>query len=224
VERHYPRVRGRIEVIAEGVDPALQPPIAARLRAFRQRLGLTEPYILFVGTLEPRKNLARLVTAFERAVRASDLPHHLVLAGNRGWKNEALDQAIDASPCRERIHRVGYVSDADLPCWYAGAALVAYPSLEEGFGLPPLEAMACGAPVVTSNCSAIPEVVGEAALTVDPLDVEALASAMGRVLTEPALAEALRALGRIRAKQFSWEEVARRYRTVYERAASGESQ
>lgn len=221
VEAHYPRTRGRIEVIAEGVDPALRPPSAAALRAFRQRLGLEQPYVLFVGTLEPRKNLVRLVAAFERAVREAALPHHLVLAGNRGWKTEALERAIETSPLRGRIHRVGYVPDSDLPCWYAGAALAAYPSLEEGFGLPPLEAMACGAPVVTSDCSAIPEVVGDAAVTVSPRDVDALAQALRRVLTDSALAADLRAAGRQRAGLFTWEAAARRYRAVYERAASG---
>jgi glycosyltransferase involved in cell wall biosynthesis len=223
LERHYPRAAGRVEVIHEGVDPALRAPSPAGLQCFRERLGLSDPYILFVGTQEPRKNLVRLVRAFEGLIGETGLPHRLVLAGRAGWKNEPLDRAIEASPARERICRTGYVADGELACWYAGADVLVYPSLEEGFGLPPLEAMALGTPVVMSDCPAHLEVAADAALTVNPYDVPGMVAAMASVLTRPALADQLREEGRARAARFSWEEAARRHVAVYERVALGES-
>src|SRR5262249_46243770 len=141
IEARYPHAVGRVEVIYEGVDPALAPPSPDDLRTFRDRLGIDFPYILFVGTQEPRKNLVRLVAAFERAHAQAGVPQRLVLVGPRGWKLAALDAAIAASPLRARIDRIGYVPDRELACWYAGSDLFVYPSLDEGFGLPPLEAM-----------------------------------------------------------------------------------
>jgi glycosyltransferase involved in cell wall biosynthesis len=221
LESRYPHTAGRVEVIYEGVDPALRRPSPRDVQAFRTRQGLSEPYILFVGTQEPRKNLVRLVEAFEYAVTRNGLPHHLMLVGPRGWKTAALDTTIRLSASRERIHRVGYVADADLACWYAGAALFVYPSLDEGFGLPPLEAMACGTPVVTSNGGALPEVVGDAAITVNPRDTAALAGVISRVLQDEALADHLRDRGEERARRFSWDDVARQYVALYERTSSG---
>lgn len=221
VEARYPHTAGRVEVVYEAVDPALQPPSRAQLDDFRRRVGLVTPYLLFVGTREPRKNLVRLVHAFERAMQANTLPHQLILVGPRGWKIDGLDDAVAASPLRDRIRMVGYVPDADLACWYAAADLFIYPSLEEGFGLPPLEAMACGTPVVTSNCSALPEVVGDAALTIDPTDVRLLAEAITHVLTGAGVADALRHAGLARARRFSWSDAADRYRVIYERTMRG---
>lgn len=221
IEARYPRTAGRIEVIYQGVDPGLRRPDAASLQSFRARHQVSYPYVLFVGTLEPRKNLIRLLAAFERAVTAARLPHHLVLIGATGWKTAALDRALRTSPLAERIHLPGYVPDRDLPYWYAGAALFAYPSLEEGFGLPPLEAMACGAPVLTSNCSALPEVVGDAAYLIDPTDTEAIARAIAEILSDPRLAERLSQAGPRRARCFTWSDAARRHLALYERIASG---
>lgn len=221
VEARYPHTVGRIDVVYEGVDPALKIPTAECLRGFRQRSGAPFPYILFVGTLEPRKNLPRLVAAFEAAVAAAGLPHHLVLIGNSGWKTSALERAVEDSPLRRRIHRLGYIPDADLALWYAGADVFAYPSLQEGFGLPALEAMAMGTPVVTSNCSSLPEVVGDAAITVNPCAVEELTAALIAVLTQPELTDRLRARGFRQASRFTWEEAARRHRAVYERVVEG---
>lgn len=218
VERHYPNAVGRVAVIYEAVDPVLRRPGLEAARAFRRRLGLDFPYVLFVGTREPRKNLVRLVKAYERAIHGG-LPHHLVLIGQEGWKTASLDSAIESSPHSDRIHRMGFIPDADLACWYANADLFAYPSLEEGFGLPPLEAMANGVAVITSNCSSLPEVVGDAALTVTPTDIDALSSSIERVLTEPTLAHYLREAGLQRARHFTWEDTARSYEAVYQRAA-----
>ncbi|MGH7861141.1 MAG: glycosyltransferase family 4 protein, partial [Candidatus Dormibacteraceae bacterium] len=221
LEARYPHTIGRIEVIYQGLDPRVRAPGEDEIRAFRARQAIDFPYVLFVGTIEPRKNLARLVTAFERAVLGAGLPHHLVLIGAPGWKTTDLDQAIARSALRPRIHRLGYVSDGDLPRWYAAADLFVYPSLEEGFGLPPLEAMACGVPVVTSNCSAIPEVVGDAARTVDPRDTTQLASAIGDVLGDRQLASRLIHAGRGQSARFTWREAARQHVALYARVSSG---
>ena len=217
----YPEVADRIEVIYQGLDPSFRCPSPDELDRFRVRLGRLAPYVLFVGTLEPRKNVARLIAAFERAVEAAGLPHHLVLIGARGWKTEEIDRAIALSPVRQRIHQIGYVAEEELPLWYAAADLFVYPSLLEGFGLPPLEAMASGTPVITSNCSALPEVVGDAAITVSPADTSALSAAMVRVLTDPLFADALRQAGLRRAQLFTWSEAARRHVALYERITSG---
>jgi len=217
----YPEVADRIEVIYQGLDPDFRRPSPDELERFRDRLGWLGPYVLFVGTLEPRKNVARLIAAYERAVEAAGLPHHLVLIGARGWKTEEIDHAVSHSPLRQRIHRIGYVSEEELPLWYAAADLFVYPSLLEGFGLPPLEAMASGTPVITSNCSALPEVVGDAAVTVSPDDTSALSSAIVRVLLDPLFADSLRQAGLRRAQLFTWSEAARRHVALYERITSG---
>ncbi|MCC2670823.1 MAG: hypothetical protein K0Q72_3294 [Armatimonadetes bacterium] len=210
----------RITVTPYAADPIYQPmdPDQAR-RAVRQRLRVPGPYLLSVGVLQPRKNLPRLVRAYNRI--AHSIPHRLVLVGKEGWAGEALQKAIaEAQPGREPIF-TGYVPDADLPALYAGADLFVYPSLYEGFGLPPLEAMACGTPVITSNTSSLPEVVGDAAVTLDPLDVEGLAQAMLSLLHDDSRRAALAAAGPRRAAGFTWDRTARDtvdvYRAVLER-------
>jgi glycosyltransferase involved in cell wall biosynthesis len=157
------------------------------------------PYILTVGTLEPRKNLPRLLDAFTRAQVDADL----VVVGQRGWEAASLDRALQDGG--DRIRTLGPVSDAELASLYAGAGLVCLPSLAEGFGLPVLEAMAAGAPVLTSDCSSLPEVAGDAAVLVNPLDVDAIAQGITQGFQNRELAER----GRLRAAQFSWERVAR---------------
>ncbi len=222
VEARFPHVAGRISVVYQGLDPTFQcPPAPEAVRRFRERRGLSRPYVLFAGSVEPRKNLPRLIRAFERAVMARGLPHDLVLCGPLGWRYGPSVRAWEQSPLRERIHRPGYVPAHELPLWYAAADAVAYPSLFEGFGYPPLEAMACGTPVVTSDGSSLPEVVGDAALTVPPTDVDAIAEALLRVLTDPELATALRARGRRQAAKFSWEQAVTDTLAVYERVAAG---
>jgi glycosyltransferase involved in cell wall biosynthesis len=193
------------------VDPAV----------LRSRFDIGSPYVLTVGTLEPRKNLVAVVRAFERlAVARPDL--RLVIVGGRGWRNEDLDALLKRG--HDRVHVTGFVSDDELVTLYSGAACFAFPSLAEGFGFPPLEAMACGAPVVSSNRAALPEVVGDAALTVDPTDHDALADAMGRVLDDASLAGRLRSLGLQRSATFTWARCARAtldvYRDVLERTRS----
>ncbi len=204
----------KVHVTPYAADPIYRPmDRRAAQRAVRSRLGVPSPYVLSVGVLQPRKNLPRLVRAYNRAAR--DFPHRLVIVGKEGWAGEELRQAVAQAPAGKEPLFTGYVADADLPALYAGADLFAYPSLYEGFGLPPLEAMACGTPVLTSNVSSLPEVVGEAAVTVDPRDESALVAALRRLLAAPADRERLSAAGVARARLFSWERTARETVEVY---------
>lgn len=204
----FPWAEPKCRVIGEGISSRFRPQPPATVAAFRARHRLERPYVLFVGTIEPRKNLPRLLRAFERALGRDGLPHDLVIAGASGWKTGPVRAAYAASPVRERIRFIGYVPDADLPAAYAGADLLAYPSLHEGFGLPPLEAMACGTPVLTSNTTALAEVAGPAALTVDPGDEEALAAGLAALLGDPGRRQALAAAGLGHAALFRWDLVA----------------
>jgi glycosyltransferase involved in cell wall biosynthesis len=169
--------------------------------ATNERHGLDRPYVLAVGTLEPRKNLERLVAAWEGLADT----HTLALVGPRGWDDETI---VAAARRAGDVRLLGHVSDADLAALYAGADCFAYPSLYEGFGLPVLEAMAAGAPVLTSNVSSLPEVAGDAALLVDPRDSDAIRAGLARLLGDGALRAGLRARGRARAAQYSWDRTA----------------
>jgi glycosyltransferase involved in cell wall biosynthesis len=206
------------------VHPAPDPSFAsvrdlATIEALKRRLGITQRYVLCVGRVNPRKNLIGVLRAFERIRSQLEEPTQLVMAGPRDYRADELDGAIARSSCRTEILRVGYVGDGDLPALYSGAAVFVYPSFFEGFGLPPLEAMACGVPVVSSGVSSLPEVVGDAALTIDPSSVDEIAAAMLRVLTDPDLRAALIDKGRQRADRFSWSTAAERTREVYRQAA-----
>ncbi|MBM3460424.1 MAG: glycosyltransferase family 4 protein, partial [Armatimonadetes bacterium] len=182
-----------------------------------ERFGLLRPYVLSLCHIHPRKNLPRLVRAWNRI--AGRVPHQLVLVGKQGWGNEELNQAISgASPGHEPVF-TGYVADGDLPFLYAAADLFVYPSLYEGFGLPPLEAMACGTPVLTSSVSSLPEVVGDAALLVNPYDEGALARALEELLADSARRRQLSEAGLNRAAGFSWERCARATIQVYREVA-----
>jgi glycosyltransferase involved in cell wall biosynthesis len=210
----------RIDVVYNGVDAGFRPMPTDRVNAFRSREVLPERFILFVGTLEPRKNVTRLIEAYARLPKGRP---PLVLVGSKGWLYDEIFARVEALGLQDEVRFAGYVPADALPYWYNAAELLAYPSLYEGFGLPPLEAMACGTPVVTSTASSLPEVVGNAGLLVDPTDVEALAAAMERVLSEPDLRRQMQAAGLARARHFSWETTARRTVETYRRALrSGE--
>jgi glycosyltransferase involved in cell wall biosynthesis len=205
----------KIAVTPYAADPIYRPmPREQAREAVRERFNLRQPYILSVGVLQPRKNLPRLVQAYARIAR--EVPQQLVLVGKEGWAFETLRRRVAGSGVSSRIRFTGYVADADLPPLYAAADLFVYPSLYEGFGLPPLEAMACGTPVVTSDTTSIPEVVGDAAVRVDPLNVDGLAGAMVEVLTSPEQRGGLIERGLQRAAQFTWEATARATLGVYE--------
>jgi glycosyltransferase involved in cell wall biosynthesis len=206
---------GDIEVVHLGVERRFRPlEDQASLEAVRRNNGLPPEIILYVGTIEPRKGLDTLIAAY--GTLASEISHKLVIAGKRGWYTEPLFKQVEALGLGKRVHFTDYVADEDLPWLYNLADLFAFPSRYEGFGLPPLEAMACGVPVVCSNAASLPEVAGQAAVLVQPDDVEGLATAMLRVLRDSALQAEMRARGLERARLFTWDEAARRTAAVYE--------
>ena len=210
---------GRIDVVYEAADPRYGLVDEGTVARSRSRFGLQRDYLLFVGTREPRKNLARLLEAYAWLVaRRSDAPE-LVVAGRTGWLADDLEARAETLGLADQIRWLGGVDAEALPGLYAGAVAFVFPSLYEGFGLPVLEAMACGTPVVASTGGALPEIAADAALLVDPLDVEALASTMARVVAEPALRDELRERGRARARRFSWQAAAEQTLDVYRRAA-----
>jgi glycosyltransferase involved in cell wall biosynthesis len=167
------------------------------------------PYILFVSTLEPRKNIVTLIRAFDLFKASGSMDHQLILIGKQGWNFSPILRAIEASPWRDQIHHLGYLSDADVAASYAHADVFAYPSYYEGFGLPVLEAMTLGCPVVTSNTSSLPEVAGEAALLIDPNSAEDLAAALEQVICDRTLRQSLIDKGYRQAAQFSWTRTAK---------------
>jgi alpha-1,3-rhamnosyl/mannosyltransferase len=208
----------RISVVPEGVDPIFAPRPADEVTAGLAPLGLRpDEYLLFIGTIEPRKNLLRLLQALELTASTTG---PLVLAGGQGWNNAAIRTAVERLERAGRVRSLGYVPDELRPVLLTGARAFVFPSLYEGFGLPPLEAMACGTPVLTSNVSSLPEVVGDAALFVSPDDVDALATALARLWSDETLRAELRARGLAQARQFSWERTARLTLDVY-RGAPG---
>jgi glycosyltransferase involved in cell wall biosynthesis len=203
-------------VIPEAASTNYRPLSATACQPVLARYGIDFPYVLYVGSIEARKNLPRLLQAF--AYLQGRLEHwKLVVVGARRWKSSPVYETVRRLGLEQRVHFTGYVEEADLPALYSAASLFVFPSLYEGFGLPVLEAMACGTPVVTSNTSSLPEVAGDAALLVDPYDVAAIAKAVRRLLEDTALAADLRTRGLARAAQFNWERTARETIAVYER-------
>lgn len=197
----------KVSVLYSGVSSRFVPITDARtLQGVRARYGLGDrSYILSVGTIQPRKNYLRLLEAFKQIDRP-DLD--LVIAGGRGWLENLAYRQAQESGLGDRIRFLGFVDDSDLPALYSAAQLFVFPSLYEGFGLPVLEAMACGIPVVTSNVSSLPEIAGDAALLVDPYDIEMLASAITEALEDQAVREKLVSRGTERARQFTWSRAA----------------
>jgi glycosyltransferase involved in cell wall biosynthesis len=218
LQRAYAAPAGKVQVIHEAASPPT-PATPQAMDAVRARYGLSRPYALYVGTIQPRKNLARLIAAYGRLHRDAPVGWDLVLAGGRGWLSESLYRQADGLGLAGAIHFPGYVPEAELPALLGGARFFCYPSLYEGFGLPVLEAQQMGVPVMTANNSALPEVAGDAALLVDPTDVDAIADAMLRLSQDEALRQQLIAAGYENVKRFSWEKAARQTLAVLEEAA-----
>ena len=210
----------RIRVIAEGVGEEFRPRATDDVQAATGRLRPGWPYILYVGTIEPRKNLERLLESYRQLIVESRVPEHLVLAGRLGWGYRALLARVASPELRGRVHLPGYVRQRDLPGLYAGARLFVYPSLQEGFGLPPLEAMACGVPTVASRSSALAENLEGAAELVVPTDAAALTAAMKRLLRDERLRAQRRDQGLARAAAFRWVETARQTLACYKTLAA----
>lgn len=207
IETFFPGCAAKTRVVPLAAHPRFQPALHGRHKSAVTARGITKPYVLFVGTLEPGKNVVRLIRAFDAI--ADDFPDHmLVIVGGRGWMCEPVYRAARHARARERIMMTGHLHDNELPDFYSFCEVFAFPSLYEGFGMPPLEAMACGAPVVTSKTSSLPGVVGDAAVMIDPESERDLAAALRRVLRDAALRDDLRHRGIKRAAMFSWDATA----------------
>ncbi len=209
----------KVTAVPNGRDPALQPPDPAAVAAFRARAGLPDQFLLYVGTLEPRKNLLALIHAYAAVREEIKMP--LVLAGGKGWLYEPIFDLVSELGLADWVRFPGFVAPADLPLWYGAATAFVYLSVYEGFGLPPLEAMQFGTPVLTASTTSLPEVVGDAALTVDPHSVPAISAALQRLASDATLRADLRRRGLARAQQFSWDAAAAATLRVLRAAGAG---
>jgi len=207
----------RIDVVNPGVDGRFQPLSSSEVESFRRQNELPERFILHVGTLQPRKNIPLLLEAFAR-LGMPDMK--LVLIGGKGWMSEEVFRRVEVLGLSEKVRFTGYVPDCDLPLWYNAADLFIFPSIYEGFGMPVVEAMACGTPVVAAGSSAIPEAAGGAALLFDPMKAAELADRMTAVLFDVGLSDRMREQGIEQASRFSWQRAGRETAEVYQRALS----
>jgi len=206
----------RIRVIQEAAREGMRPRDEAESRSVLDKHGIRRPYLLYVGTIEPRKNLTTLLRAYDELLRATPHRPQLVLCGGRGWLDDEVFNMVEELRLTEMVRFTGYVEEVELPALYSAAEVFVYPSLYEGFGLPPLEAMACGTPVVASNTASLPEVVGDAGLMVSPRDVRALAQTLAKLLDDAGLRQRLSRAGLAQAARFSWERAAHETQAVYD--------
>lgn len=207
---------GKIAVTYEGVDEQFRPMDRSVTHALvGEKYGLSSPFILTLGVIQPRKNLGRLLEGFAALKGNLESEHKLLIVGKYGWKEANLERRIAELGLAEDVVLTGYAPYEDLPALYNAADVFVYPSVYEGFGLPPLEAMACGTPVITGDSSSLPEVVGEAGVMVDPYDPDAFTEAMARVLSSESLRAEMSARGLAQAKKFSWDKMAQETLAVY---------
>jgi glycosyltransferase involved in cell wall biosynthesis len=206
----------KIRVIYEAAREVMKPSPPHLCQSVLDKHQIRRPYLLFVGTIEPRKNLLTLIRAYDELLRTTTRSPQLVLCGGRGWLYDEVFKLVEDLKLQDQVRFPGYVEDADLPALYSAAEAFVYPSFYEGFGLPPLEAMACGAPVITSDVSSLPEVVGKAGLTHPPNDARALTEAMAKLLGDETAREHFRREGLKQAAKFSWERAARETQSVYD--------
>lgn len=216
IAKYYPQFADKVRVVPCGVDTRRFAPAAPEeIARVRRRYHLPEQYFLYLGTLEPRKNLVRLIEAYGLLREQHPDAPPLVLAGGKGWQHEPIFAASAKKNVRGYVLFPSYIPAADMAALYSGALAFVFPSLYEGFGMPPLEAMACGTPVLTANAASLPEAVGDAALLCNPRKTEAIAKGMALLLTDDTLRERLRQRGFRRAKQMSWDAAAERLYEVY---------
>ncbi len=210
----------RIVVTRAGIHNRFQPATPDQVEAVRRKYGLPEDFVLFVGTIEPRKNLARVIEAFRAMAVASERTEHLVIIGDRGWERQDVRRQMGRPSADAKIHVLGFVPNEDLPALYSAATVFVFPSLEEGFGFPPLEAMACGTAVITSDGSSLAENTGDCAELVDPTEVSSIQAAMARLLADSGLRQSRVDAGLSCAALFRWTDAAKRMRDCYERIAA----
>jgi glycosyltransferase involved in cell wall biosynthesis len=213
----------RVTVTLEAAAPHFRPASAETVTAVKRRYGIAGDYVLAVGSIQPRKNLVRLVRAYSdlrRSRSQANLPR-LVLVGKRAWLYGETLRAVEQSGVAANVIFTGYVPERDLPALYTGALCFVYPSYFEGFGLPPLEAMSCGAPVIAGDRTSLPEVVGDAGMLVNPFDTDAIGAGLARLIDDEDLRATLRQRGLERAARFNWRDTARQTLQVYEQATGG---
>ena len=209
--------REKVVVVYEAPRRGFQPMPLAQTSVTVRRLGIEDEFILYVGTIEPRKNLITLIQAFEEIMRSTRLRPQLVIAGKKGWLTDELFAYIESAKFGERVRLTGYLRDDELRALYSACRVMVYPALYEGAGLPALEAMACGAPVITTNTPAIVEMVADKARLFSPQDFRTLAKHLVELLTIPAAREALSRGGIEHAAQFTWERAAHETLKIYRR-------
>lgn len=209
----------KIKVIYNGKDEKFKPVDQEEIAEIKQRYNLDSSFILYVGVLQPLKNIPTLIKAYYK-LKKKGIKHKLVIAGGKGWMYKEIFRIIEKLNLQKEIIFTGHVPNDELPKLYAAADLFVFPSIYEGFGMPPLEAMACGTPVITSDRGALPEVVGDAGIMVNPYDVDELANEMYRVLNDDSLKKDMIKKGLKRAKMFSWEKCAKEVLKVYEELRS----
>ncbi|WP_295214120.1 glycosyltransferase family 1 protein [Ruminococcus sp.] len=221
--RYFPQFADKIRVVYCGVDTNRFHPVedAARIDAVKQKYGIDREYFLYLGTVEPRKNLERLMDAYHQFCQGKSQPPYLVLAGGKGWLDSGIYQKVDELGLKTSVLFTEYVPDEEICPLMCGALAFVFPSIYEGFGLPPLEAMACGVPVLTTHAASLPEVVGEDAVVADPYDIGSIADGLEQLYTDPALRQKLSEAGPKRAAQFSWECSARQLYEVYQEVCGG---
>src|SRR5262245_32065686 len=206
----------KIRVIYEAAREGMKPLPPHLCQSALDKYQIRRPYLLYVGTIEPRKNLLTLIRAYDELLLTTTRRPQLALCGGRGWLCDEVYKLVEDLKLQDQVHFTGYVEDADLPALYSAAEAFLYPSLYEAFGLPPLEAMACGAPVITRDASSLPEVLGKAGLTHAPTDTRALTAAIAKLLGDEAMREHFKREGSKQAAKFSWERAARETQAVYD--------
>jgi glycosyltransferase involved in cell wall biosynthesis len=219
LERYYGISNEKIDIVLPGVGREFQLIDRDKVESFRKEKRLTDPYLLHVGTLQPRKNIPFLVKALAK-IRRPNLK--LILVGGKGWNYDEIYSAVEKYGLKKQVDFRGFVTDTELPLWYNAAAATIFPSLYEGFGLPVLEAMACGSPVIAANTSAIPEVAGQAALLYEPDDLTELIDHIAILLDDPQIAAKMQENGLNQATRFTWQRASQELITVYDRALHSE--
>lgn len=216
--KYYPETAEKLRVVPCGVDCHTFHPVTDTAERERvcERYGIAAPYFLYLGTLEPRKNLTRLIEAYAAYARSFDAPARLVLAGGKGWMYDEIFQRVRGFGLESQVIFTEYIASSDMCALMSGALAFTFPSLYEGFGMPPLEAMACGTPVLVSDAASLPEVTGDSAVIVHAEDVPSITAGLCRLHEDTALRERLSREGLARARQFSWERSAERLFDVYQ--------
>ncbi len=216
--RYFPRYADKIRVVYCGVDSERFHPVTdtGSIKAVQEKFEIDREYFLYLGTVEPRKNLERLIDAYAMFSKREDMPPYLVLAGGKGWLDSGIYRKVQELHLKEQVKFTAYVPEEDICPLMCGALAFVFPSIYEGFGLPPLEAMACGVPVLTTHAASLPEVVGDDAVVVDPYKAEAIADGLEKLYTDRALRERLKEVGLKRAAMFTWENSAKQLYAIYQ--------